>query len=127
MTLEERLTKHVAELNWEDLPDAARDSVSKMLIDTAGVMLAGLKSQECRNLLSKYISWGGAEESSVAGSNKRLPATAASFLGGVFAHWWEWDDTHDASGVHASAVIFPALLAAAEANKIDEGLSLIHI
>jgi len=121
MTHEERLTKHVAELKWEDLPDGARDSVSKMLIDTAGVMLAGLKSQECLNLLSRYISWGGAEESSVAGSNKRLPATAASFLGGVFAHWWEWDDTHDNSGVHASAVIFPALLAAAEANKIDEG------
>ena len=110
MTLEERLTKYVAELTWEDLPDSARDSVSKMLIDTAGVMLAGLKSQECRNLLSKYISWGGAEESSVAGCNKRLPATAASFLGGVFAHWWEWDDTHDASGVHASAVIFQLCL-----------------
>ena len=123
MTPEERLTKYVAELTWEDLPDGARDSVSKMLIDTAGVMLAGLKSQECRNLLSKYNSWGGAEESSVAGSNKRLPATAASFLGGVFAHWWEWDDTHDASGVHASAVIFPALLAAAEVNKIDEGVA----
>jgi len=121
MTLEERLTKHVADLKWEDIPSTARDAVSKMLIDTAGVMLAGLKSQECRNLLARYISWGGAEESSVAGSEKRLPAPSASFLGGVFAHWWEWDDTHDDSAVHASAVIFPTLLAAAEANKMDEG------
>ena len=121
MTLEERLTKHVADLKWEDIPSTARDAVSKMLIDTAGVILAGLKSQECRNLLARYISWGGAEESSVAGSEKRLPAPSASFLGGVFAHWWEWDDTHDDSAVHASAVIFPTLLAAAEANKMDEG------
>ena len=121
MTLEERLTKHVADLKWEDIPSTARDAVSKMLIDTAGVILAGLKSQECRNLLARYISWGGAEESSVAGSEKRLPAPSASFLGGVFAHWWEWDDTHDDSAVHASAVIFPTLLAAAETAKMDEG------
>ena len=121
MTLEERLTKHVADLKWEDIPSSARDAVSKMLIDTAGVILAGLKSKECQTLLDRYISWGGAEESSVAGSEKRLPAPSASFLGGVFAHWWEWDDTHDDSAVHASAVIFPTLLAAAEANKMDEG------
>ena len=121
MTPEERLTKYVANLKWEDIPSSARDAASTMLIDTAGVILAGLKSQECRNLLARYISWGGAEESSVAGSEKRLPAPSASFLGGVFAHWWEWDDTHDDSAVHASAVIFPTLLAAAEANKMDEG------
>ena len=121
MTLEDRLTKYVANLKWEDIPSSARDAASTMLIDTAGVILAGLKSQECRNLLARYISWGGAEESSVAGSEKRLPALSASFLGGVFAHWWEWDDTHDDSAVHASAVIFPTLLAAAETAKLDEG------
>ena len=121
MTLEDRLTKYVANLNWEDIPSPARDAVSKMLIDTTGVMLAGLKSKECQNLLDRYISWGGSEESSVAGSGKKLPAPAASFLGGVFAHWWEWDDTHDDSAVHASAVIFPTLLAAAETAKLDEG------
>jgi 2-methylcitrate dehydratase PrpD len=121
MTLEDRLTQYVANLKWEDIPSPARDAVSKMLIDTVGVILAGLKSKECQNLLDRYISWGGSEESSVAGSGKRLPAPAASFLGGVFAHWWEWDDTHDDSAVHASAVIFPTLLAAAETAKLDEG------
>ena len=121
MTLEDRLTQYVANLKWEDIPSPARDAVSKMLIDTVGVILAGLKSKECQNLLDRYISWGGSEESSVAGSGKKLPAPAASFLGGVFAHWWEWDDTHDDSAVHASAVIFPTLLAAAETAKLDEG------
>ena len=121
MSPEERLTQYVTNLKWEDITSSARDAASTMLIDTAGVMLAGLKSKECRTLLDRYISWGGAEESSVAGSEKRLPATAASFLGGVFAHWWEWDDTHDDSAVHASAVIFPTLLATAETVKMDEG------
>ena len=121
MTHEERLARHVANLQWDDIPAPARDAVSTLLIDTAGVILAGLKSQECRNLLARYIDWGGAEESSVAGSERRLPAPAAAFLGGVLAHWWEWDDTHDQSAVHASAVIFPTLLAVAEAAKKDEG------
>jgi len=121
MTPEELLTKHVHSLEWEQIPSKVRDSVSTMLIDTMGVILAGLKSNECQNLLSKYCSWGGAKECSVAGSKQLLPAPSTSFLGGVMAHWWEWDDTHDASAVHASAVIFPALLSAAEAAKKDTG------
>ena len=121
MNIEERLAGYVAALKWEEIPSPTRDAVSKMLIDTVGVILAGLKSKECQNLLDMYISWGGSEDSSVAGSGKKLPASSASFLGGVFAHWWEWDDTHDDSAVHASAVIFPALLAAAETAKLDEG------
>ena len=121
MTHEERLTRHVAELQWEGIPESARDAVSTLLIDTVGVILAGLKSRECRNLLAKHVEWGGAEESSVAGSDRRIPAPSAAFLGGVLAHWWEWDDTHDDSAVHASAVIFPTLLAVAEAVGLDEG------
>lgn len=121
MTHEELLARHVAGLQWSDIPEAAREAVSTLLIDTSGVILAGLKSQECRNLLERHVQWGGAEESSVAGSEKRLPAPAAAFLGGVLAHWWEWDDTHDDSAVHASAVIFPTLLAVAEAENLDVG------
>lgn len=121
MTPEERLIRHVAGLQWDDIPDAARKAVSSLLIDTVGVILAGLKSQECRNLLGRHLAWGGAEESSVAGSEQRVPAPSAAFLGGVQAHWWEWDDTHDDSAVHASAVIFPTLLAVAEVAKFEEG------
>ena len=121
MTHEERLTRHVANLQWDDIPASARDAAATLLMDTSGVILAGLKSRECRNLLARYQQWGGAEESSVAGSERRLPAPSAAFLGGVLAHWWEWDDTHDASAVHASAVIFPTLLAVAEAAGLDEG------
>lgn len=121
MTHEERLTQHVTGLQWEDMPSDARDAVSTLLIDTAGVILAGLKSRECQNLLARHVAWGGTPESSVAGSEQRLPAPAAAFLGGVLAHWWEWDDTHDDSAVHASAVIFPTLLAVAEATGRDRG------
>ena len=121
MTPETLLTRHAAGLQWEDIPASAREAVSTMLLDTVGVMLAGLKGPECRNLLAQYVDWGGAEESSVVGTARRLPAPAAAFLGGVLAHWWEWDDTHDESAVHASAVIFPALIATAEAAGLDEG------
>ncbi len=121
MTHEERLTRHVASLQWHDIPASAHDAASTLLMDTAGVILAGLKSRECRNLIGRYEDWGGSQESSVAGSERRLPAPAAAFLGGVLAHWWEWDDTHDASAVHASAVIFPTLLAVAESVGLDEG------
>ncbi|MCY4137459.1 MAG: MmgE/PrpD family protein, partial [Rhodobacteraceae bacterium] len=121
MTHEERLARHAAGLQWDDIPGEAREAVSTLLIDTAGVILAGLKSEECRNLLARHVAWGGAEESSVAGSPRRLPAPSAAFVGGVMAHWWEWDDTHDDSAVHASAVIFPTLLAVAEAAGLDEG------
>ncbi len=121
MTHEERLVQHVAKLQWDDIPEAAREAVSMRLIDTVGVMLAGLKSQECCNLLARQLAWGGAEESSVVGSERRVPAPGAAFLGGVQAHWWEWDDTHDDSALHASAVIFPALLAVAEAANLEAG------
>lgn len=121
MTHEDRLARHAAGLQWDDIPGEAREAVSTLLIDTAGVILAGLRSEECRNLLARHVAWGGSEESSVAGNPRRLPAPSAAFVGGVMAHWWEWDDTHDDSAVHASAVIFPTLLAVAEAAGLDEG------
>ena len=121
MTPEGKLARHVAGLTHDEIPESARNAVSTLLIDTAGVILAGLKSPECRNLLARHVAWGGAEECSIAGSERRLPAPSVAFLGGVLAHWWEWDDTHDDSAVHASAVIFPTLLAAAEAAGKDTG------
>ena len=121
MTYEQRLARHAAGLQWEDIPETAQEAVSTMLIDTAGVILAGLASKECQNLVNRFEAWGGAEESTVAGCRRKMPAPAAAYLGGVLAHWWEWDDTHDESAVHASAVIFPTLLAVAEAVGLDEG------
>ena len=34
----------------------------------------------------------------------------AALATGILAHWCEWDDVHDAAGIHGAAVIFPALL-----------------
>lgn len=120
MTVETHLAAHAAHLRDKDLPDDASTAFGRLFLDTAGAMLAGFADTECRTIAEVSTNWGGLAAASVVGSQTRVPSPSAAFANGVYAHWCEWDDTHDPSHVHCSAVIFPALGATAEA-MIAEG------
>ena len=88
-----------------------------MLLDTVAVAIAGFRESSCRPVAGAlFVPGTRTVVASVVGSERRVSPPAAAFANGVYAHWCEWDDSHDPSHVHASAVIFPALLAAFEAS-----------
>ena len=116
MPVEARLAEYVATLRFEEIDETARAAFGRMLLDTVGVAVAGFREPTCRPVATAFCAWDREGPASVVGSERRVSPFAAAFANGVYAHWCEWDDSHDASHVHASAVIFPALLAAFEAS-----------
>jgi len=121
LSVELQLALYASQLRAEDFPDMAVEAFYRLLLDTSGVMLAGNRDPECRRIANSALAWGGSQLCSVVNRREKVPPPVAAFINGVYAHWCEWDDTHDDSHVHGSAVIFPALFAAAEAAGIDEG------
>lgn len=117
---ERLLARHIADLTVSRIPAETRRQIPHLLVDTLSCVLAGLRSDQCRRIAALYLDRAGRPESSIAGSEQRLPAPAAAMVNAVLAHWFEWDDVHDAGATHPSAVLIPALLAAAEAHGNDD-------
>lgn len=117
-TPEAVLASH-AQLPPARIPQEARAAVAATLLDTLACMLAGQRSPECRALRAMQLARGGAPEASIVGVGQRVPAAAAALVNAALAHWNEWDDLHDDAIIHASAVIWPVLLATAQAANRD--------
>jgi 2-methylcitrate dehydratase PrpD len=115
MTVEAQLAEYMAALTFDDVDDAARGALGRLLLDTAAVAIAGFREADCRPLATALCVGDRGGAASLVGAEMRVSPPAAAFANGVYAHWCEWDDTHDPSHVHASAAVFPALLAAFEA------------
>jgi 2-methylcitrate dehydratase PrpD len=118
MTVERRLAEHVAGLRYDGLNQAARDAASRLFLDTLAAMLSGVGNSECREIVGRLIGDERGGRCTVAGRTERVGAGTAALANGILAHWCEWDDVHDAAGIHGSAVIFPVLLAAAEESGL---------
>lgn len=117
MSIEAQLAEYVTALQYEEIDEATRASFGRMLLDTAAVAIAGFREPSCRPVANAFGGWHLEGVASVVGSDRLVSPPAAAFANGVYSHWCEWDDSHDPSHVHASAVIFPALLAAFEASR----------
>ena len=95
-----------------------------MFLDTLGLMVAGTREKPSVIALNSAISWGGAEEASVVGHNKRLPAPLAGFVNAVCAHSLEYDDNTLGVG-HTSACLVPGCLAISERMNLS-GINMIE-
>ena len=115
MTAEMRLAEHVAGLQFDRLSTETRAEVEKLLLDTLAAILSGVANAECRAVVERLLDNACEGPSSVAGRAARTAPDRAAFANGIYAHWCEWDDVHDDAGIHGSAVIFPVVMAAAEA------------
>jgi 2-methylcitrate dehydratase PrpD len=91
----------------------ARRRAIDAIADTVGCMVAGagdISTRAVRRAVAAQISTAG--ESPLIGGG-RAPATIAALVNGTAAHALDYDDNFHPAISHASAVLVPALLAAA--------------
>ena len=119
--MESILARYVATLQPHAIPASVKSALGRLWLDTVSVALAGCLDPQCRRSARTLAEWSGSGPCSVIGETGRVPPASAAFANGVFTHWYDWDDTHDDSHVHASAVIFPALIAALECSARGNG------
>lgn len=95
----------------------ALDSAHRQLIDTVAVMIPGAIEPSASSVLQTVSAWGNGEKGSrVAGSAACLPEPWAALVNGTAAHALDFDDNFDPSKTHASAVLYPAILALADVH-----------
>jgi len=109
------LAKHIAEIEYDDLPSSATDAAKKSFLDALGVTLAaGTLGEGCKAFIDLTLAGGGKRESTILGFGAKAPAFMAAFANGSMAHALDFEDAHDRAPVHPNAATIPAALALAE-------------
>ena len=116
MSATETLGEFVATLRWNDVDPSLCAKVKAHVLDTLGVMCAGVGTPEGRAAEEVVRRWGGIEEASVVGTSLRVPAPHAAFLNTFHGRIHTFDDTHEAGPLHPGSSVVSAALAAAEAK-----------
>jgi 2-methylcitrate dehydratase PrpD len=116
MNAAEKLGDFVAGLRWSDVPAPLREKVKAHVLDTLGVICAGVGTAEARAAQSVVRHSGGIEEASVIALDWRVPAPHAAFLNALAGRLHTFDDTYEAGPLHPGSAVVSTALATAEAN-----------
>lgn len=113
------LTRRLGELalsyRHETIPADAREMAIRCILDATACSLAGLNEPAVVIVREEVTDQGGRAESTLLGSNLRVPAGGAALANGTAAHALDYDDVNLAIPGHATAVVMPAVLALGEA------------
>lgn len=94
-------------------PEEVWAHAQRAFADTLGCMYLGAHHPDTQAVLSTVQNWGiGNRE--VFGRPEKLPAPWAALVNGTSVHAYDFDDWEDPGITHASAAIYPALLAIAD-------------
>ena len=116
MGLARQLAERVAALRHEDFPPEAAYWGKVAVLDTLGVTLAG-STEEAPRIVEEVLDLRAGEGPClITGTSRRVRALDAALVNGTAAHALDYDNTAKNLGGHVSAVMVPALLAAAEAH-----------
>jgi len=113
------LAEWAARLRADDIPAAVRANAALRVLDTIGCALAGSRLEHAPSVLALASRWGGPGLSTIWGTALRAAPPQAALANGALAHGLDYDDTHADSVCHASAVLVPAVLALAEAERFS--------
>ena len=113
-TLARQLAEHHGRLSWNDVPEAGRQAMKRLLLDYLGVAIAG--SQTESGVIARTYAGlqGKGPEATLIGGRARVPVAAASFANAISCHSIELDDIDVLALFHFSPPVFSPALAVAE-------------
>jgi 2-methylcitrate dehydratase PrpD len=111
-TIADRLAAFAADLRFEEIPREVRERAKHLILDALGIALASTRRDFARRALAGLEALGDRGEVPAIGFGTRLTARDAAILNGILCHGLDFDDTHLAGIVHATASAFPAALSA---------------
>src|SRR5262245_26918259 len=123
-SISQSFAKRIFALDAARLPPAVRETCERLLLDIVGLCVVARGSDYVRAALAAWPEPGPA---TAIGHGRPLSAAGAAFVNGTAAHGEDFDDTFEGGPVHAGAVIVPAVLAAAEQEKLAGAAALLGI
>jgi 2-methylcitrate dehydratase PrpD len=117
-TTEFQLCRFVADLTFEAIPPRVIQFTKGLLIDWLGSALAGKGAPQVE-AIERFAAAMGPETglSTIVTSRRRTSPYFAAMVNAAASHVVEQDDVHNGSVFHPATVIFPAVLAVAEADR----------
>lgn len=119
-----RLAGFAADLDYDALPGAVVARAKLSILDALGVGLAANAYPFADAAFMGTLALGGVGTASVIGRPEQLPLRDAALINGILIHGLDFDDTHLASIIHATAACLPAILSFGESldSSGKEGL-----
>ena len=117
-TTEERIAEFVADVERDEIPDAAMKAAHRSVFDAVGCMLAAAARSEPQAAVRFAAGEGGLGPAGIVGTDVRTSRSMAALANGTLAHWLDYDDGRTAAG-HAAAVLTPAALAVGEPAAVS--------
>lgn len=111
------LTGTAAALSLETIPSSTVRAGRRVLVDTAGVILAGMHEPEMKSLAGQVAVESDSADATVWGSHRQADTMWVALLHGTAGLWHELDGGHRFSGGHPAAYVVGAGFPVAEREK----------
>ena len=100
-------------LSFDEIPAEVRERARYLILDAVGIAFASSTYDFARRTSAAVERLAGDGASPVLAHPMRLPPRDAAMLNGFLVHGLDYDDTHSAGIIHATASTLPCALAAA--------------
>lgn len=114
-----RISSFVAQLNWDDVPEAARVAARRTAANVIGLSVGAAHDPAAEAVLAAAADLGQTGPAQVLGRSEQLTAPWAALVNGLTAHVEDFDDTYLSCILHPGAPIVPAALAVAQLAGAD--------
>ncbi|MCX7175712.1 MAG: MmgE/PrpD family protein [Proteobacteria bacterium] len=123
-----QLAEFIADLKYADIPPDVIVAAKKLFIDWLGSALAGKQAKAVAILESFAATMGSPSgPSEILVSRKTTSPYFAALVNAAASHMVEQDDVHNSSVFHPGTVIFPPVLAAAQAEGSSGAEMLVAV
>ena len=112
-------------LTFEHIPAAVLERAKLLILDALGCGIASNAYGFSDAALAGATALGGVGRCSVIGRANRLPVRDAALVNGMLIHGLDFDDTHLASIIHATAACLPTALTFGEELNVDGRVLLV--
>lgn len=113
-----QLASMICDTHLSDVGGGVRHALTRTLIDTIGVIVAGGSesfAHEVKSAMGVHSGMSaGKSGCTVIDDTLRLAPGGAVMVNGTLGHGWDFDDVHVSSLAHFSTIVIPATLAACE-------------
>jgi aconitate decarboxylase len=116
-----RIAEFVSSLTYERIPQAVRERIKLLILDSLGCAIHGAHLAWCRILRGALEKVDATRTTSVWGTPVRLSSPHAALINGTQVQGFELDDVHRLGVLHVGAVTLPALIAVAESHTTLSG------
>ena len=112
-----KLCEFLSAIRYEDIPRDVVLRTEDLFLDWMASALAGKDARPTRVMEQFGAEMGPADGAAeILVSRKRTSPVFAALINGAASHFVEQDDLHNSSVLHPGTVVFPAVLAAAQAT-----------